>query len=475
MDERYKPTRRYRKLPSLWSVPLPAEARVQSCLLEFGERAPARAAAAGADDDADGAGAAGGAGKAGRGTGSDFERKFAALQRAARAEEEAAAKAALARERGLLEQMGEAKAGVSGASLGAFVDLQSEELRRAAADYAVREEELRALAESGGLMANTKMGRAAAHGRRVAALQKRIDSAGDAKRDAEASLAAAGAQVDALKASLAKVRRLNGRAEAEISKLDAQVEALPAEERATLKKLFDAYTRTEALRDQEARFKASCKVHLAELTARLQELRAAAESGEAARQLAEMTAIHAEAAARLERARAAVAARTREVDRLARAIDEIPSRTELVQYERRFGELADEVAEKLDETRKYYAVYNSLARKRDYIGKEDNLVTSMLANFASLKSKTARQGYLDQCAGIITTIEESLSKQNAVVDGKRAARDAKAAEVQRLVDAQRSYFKAVKEFQEECDRNDALVRAIARRGASAAAAGAGGE
>lgn len=311
------------------------------------------------------------------------------------------------------------------------------------------------------------MGRAAAHGRRVAALQKRIDTAGEAKREQEAALAAAGAQVDALKASLAKVRRLNGRAEAEIAKLDAQVESLPPEDRATLKRLFDAYTRAEALRDQEARFKASCKAQLAELTARLEDLKAAAESGEAARQLAEMTAVHAEAAARLERARAAVAARTREVDRLARAIDEIPSRTELVQYERRFGELADEVAEKLDETRKYYAVYNALARKRDYIGKEDNLVTSMLANFASLKSKTARQGYLDQCAGIITTIEESLAKQNAVVDGKRAARDAKAAEVQRLVDAQRAYFKAVKEFQEECDRNDALVRALARRGATA--------
>jgi hypothetical protein len=62
------------------------------------------------------------------------------------------------------------------------------------------------------------------------------------------------------------------------------------------------------------------------------------------------------------------------------------------------------------------------------------------------------------------------------VDAKRAVRDGKAGELQRLVDAQRAYYKAVKEFQEECDRNEALSAAVARREAeTAAAAAAGGE
>jgi hypothetical protein len=58
--------------------------------------------------------------------GSDFERKFAALQRAARAEEETARRAAVERERGMLDQMADAKVGVSGSSLGLFVGMQSE-------------------------------------------------------------------------------------------------------------------------------------------------------------------------------------------------------------------------------------------------------------------------------------------------------------------------------------------------------------
>jgi len=89
----------------------------------------------------------------------------------------------------------------------------------------------------------------------------------------------------------------------------------------------------------------------------------------------------------------------------------------------------------------------------------------------ALQNKAQRQSYLDQCQAFIGTIEESLAKQAAAVDAKRAVRDGKAGELQRLVDAQRAYYKAVKEFQEECDRNEALSAAVARREAETAAAG----
>ena len=55
-----------------------------------------------------------------------------------------------------------------------------------------------------------------------------------------------------------------------------------------------------------------------------------------------------------------------------------------LQYEKRFTELFDEVGEKLDETRKYFAVYNTLSRKRDYMVKEEALIESMLTNFSAL-------------------------------------------------------------------------------------------
>lgn len=87
----------------------------------------------------------------------------------------------------------------------------------------------------------------------------------------------------------------------------------------------------------------------------------------------------------------------------------------------------------------------------------------MLSNFPALKSRSQRQQYLDQCQNFIRMMEDSLGKQNAVLDAKRKIRDGRAQEVQRLVDLQRAYFKAVKEFQDVIRKNDALSAEIARR------------
>lgn len=80
-------------------------------------------------------------------------------------------------------------------------------------------------------MQNTKVGRAAAHARRVTALQRRIDTAEEAKRQQEASLAEVQAEISALQDTLAKAEKYNARATAEIRKLDAEVEVLPPEQK----------------------------------------------------------------------------------------------------------------------------------------------------------------------------------------------------------------------------------------------------
>lgn len=110
VEERYRPQRRYRRAPNLWKSAMSAEARVQSCLLEFGERTVLKAAA-----QEDGEESASQASKAR--SANEFERKFAALQRAAKAEEEEKRKAAVEREKGMMEHMLEAKSGVSGSSV----------------------------------------------------------------------------------------------------------------------------------------------------------------------------------------------------------------------------------------------------------------------------------------------------------------------------------------------------------------------
>ena len=65
-----------------------------------------------------------------------------------------------------------------------------------------------------------------------------------------------------------------------------------------------------------------------------------------------------------------LAAANLEVATTARSIDDIPTRTELIQYERRFVELYQQTSWKLEETRKYYALYNTLETQLSFLQKE---------------------------------------------------------------------------------------------------------
>lgn len=59
-----------------------------------------------------------------------------------------------------------------------------------------------------------------------------------------------------------------------------------------------------------------------------------------------------------------------EIAQAVRTIDDTPTRTELIQYERRFVELYQQVAWKLEETRKYYDMYNTLDTTLGFLQKE---------------------------------------------------------------------------------------------------------
>jgi hypothetical protein len=54
----------------------------------------------------------------------------------------------------------------------------------------------------------------------------------------------------------------------------------------------------------------------------------------------------------------------------ARAIDDVPTRSELIQYEKRFAELYQQVSWKHDETKKYFAIYNTLELSLSFLQRE---------------------------------------------------------------------------------------------------------
>lgn len=82
--------------------------------------------------------------------------------------------------------------------------------------------------------------------------------------------------------------------------------------------------------------------------------------------------------AKLQEIRQLAAKKNREIAMVQRKIDEIPSRTELQQYQRQFVELYEQVSSKFTETRKYYNSYNTLNDTRQFLQKEVRFTLPLL-------------------------------------------------------------------------------------------------
>ena len=64
------------------------------------------------------------------------------------------------------------------------------------------------------------------------------------------------------------------------------------------------------------------------------------------------------------------ARKNREIAAVQRKIDEVPSRAELSQYQRRFVELYNQVSSTHRETKQFYTLYNTLDDTKLYLNKE---------------------------------------------------------------------------------------------------------
>lgn len=79
-----------------------------------------------------------------------------------------------------------------------------------------------------------------------------------------------------------------------------------------------------------------------------------------------------------------------------------------------------------------------------------------------MKSKDSKQEYLTQCDAIVNSVEQLINKQSSILDNKTSTVESLKITHQALVNKQRDYFKAVKDFQEECTKNELLTTRLAQ-------------
>jgi hypothetical protein len=116
----------------------------------------------------------------------------------------------------------------------------------------------------------------------------------------------------------------------------------------------------------------------------------------------------------------------------------------------------------LDENKKYYTRHKTLLRKQFFLTKESNILQSLLEQFGeALKDKKAAAAYLAGVDKYLAGITATLAEERRSCSEKEAEAAARAGRLQELVGVGRRYARALKELQEEVEKNEAAVRAAA--------------
>ncbi|XP_029187858.2 coiled-coil domain-containing protein 93-like isoform X1 [Acropora millepora] len=448
LKETYKPRRRYRKPESITKTD--EETRVRTTLLEYGwqygfskeqrdkekEQAEKKKAA--------------GAAIPGRAESASEEDEYVVEQK---------------RLKSLLKGMSvmEGKEGaLSSSTVGSIVGLQSEEISQIASEYAERQAELQENLGARG----ERTGGEQTHKRMVASLEKQISVQ-------EKKLEQVQEKHDKLKESLTKAEeqlsQVASRGERIGEEMDKLNEIDNGENASVLQKLRSIVAMNENLKRQEQEFRAHCKEEMARLQDNIEKLKAhGSEDDGEEKERAELISKQYDAdKAKLEKIRLLLARKNREISSLQRKIDEVPSRAELTQYQRRFLELYNHVAGTHKETKQFFTLYNTLDDTKLYLGKEVSLLNSIHDNFEqAMSSASNKEQFLNQFESIVKGIvdnKDRVEKRKLVEKQKRDALNQQYLEV---VEQERLYYKTVKDFTEECHKNEVLLSKLKNLGLS---------
>ncbi|XP_061579994.1 coiled-coil domain-containing protein 93 isoform X2 [Cololabis saira] len=359
-----------------------------------------------------------------------------------------------------MDAMAEEEGKLTASAVGQIVGLQSDEIKQIASEYAEKQSELSSEERS------ERFGPLQQHRRAVASLSKQIQEKSRQLEELKVKHAEVKDGCDEAKRKLSEAAARSEELQKEFSSLEDVEEQA---DDSLLQKLRALVTMNENLKQQEQDFRTHCREEMARLQLDIEELKSASgQDTEEQQERGQLIDRQYDAdREKLQKIRLLMARRNREIAILQRKIDEVPSRAELTQYQKRFIELYSQVSATHKETKQFFTLYNTLDDKKVYLEKEVNLLNSIHDNFQQAMSSTAaKEQFLRQLEQIVEGIKQSRIKMERKKQENKMRRDQLNDEYLELLDKQRLYFKTVKDFKEECRRNEMLLSKLRAKGAS---------
>uniref|UniRef100_A0A672MZ15 Coiled-coil domain-containing protein 93 n=1 Tax=Sinocyclocheilus grahami TaxID=75366 RepID=A0A672MZ15_SINGR len=326
---------------------------------------------------------------------------------------------------------------LSASTVGQIVGLQSEEIKQIATEYAEKAE--RSVEDR-----PERFGPAQQHRRQLTSLNKQITQKTKELEDVKHSHTHTTycTQTEKLERELSSLEDMESQTDSGL-----------------LEKLRALVAMNENLKHQEQTFRSHCREEMTRLQQNIEELKL--EYGEEGDEKKVDSLYSVLLCCPLQ------ARRNREIAILQRKIDEVPSRAELTQYQKRFIELYSQVSATHKETKQFFTLYNTLDDKKVYLEKEVNLLNSIHDHFQqAMASSGSKEQFLRQMEQIVEGIKQSRMKMEKKRQENKMRRDQLNDEYLELLDKQRLYFKTVKDFKEECRKNEMLLSKLRAKGAS---------
>ncbi|XP_029461203.1 coiled-coil domain-containing protein 93 isoform X2 [Rhinatrema bivittatum] len=339
---------------------------------------------------------------------------------------------------------------LTASTVGQIVGLQSDEIKQIVSEYVEKKSELSAEERP------EKMGAAQQHRRKMASLTRQIQQKTKFLEELQSKSADLHAECSEAKKKLAQITDYSEKVDKELAALEVVESQADAD---TLQNLRSLVAMNENLKSQEQEFRVHCREEMARLQQNIESLKAEAdEHGEEKEHTEIIDEQYKIEKDKLQKIRLLLARRNREIAILQRKIDEVPSRAELTQYQKRFIELYGQVSATHKETKQFFTLYNTLDDKKVFLEKEVNLLNSIHDNFQqAMASSGAREQFLRQMEQIVEGIKQNRMKMEKKKQENKMRRDQLNDEYLELLEKQRLYFKTVKEFKEECRRNEMLL------------------
>ncbi|KAM8857193.1 coiled-coil domain-containing protein 93 isoform 2-T2 [Synchiropus picturatus] len=368
---------------------------------------------------------------------------------------------------------------LTASAVGQIVGRQSEEIKQFASQYAEKQ-----VAASWDQRPEL-FGPLQQHRRAVASVNKQMELKSKELQEVQLKHSDLKASCDRAKTRLQEAVEESRRLSTEMKSLEAEEERADS---SVLDKLRTLVSMNESLKQQEQQFRVHCRDEMTRLQQNVEELKAASgqDAEEEQRNLMIDTQFSNERE-KLQKIRLLMARRNREMAILQRKMDDIPSRAELTQYQKRFIELYSQVSATHKETKQFFTLYNTLDDKKLYLEKEVSLLNSIHDNFQqAMSSSAARAQFLQQMEQIVEGIKQSRIRVTMTTERScfrvtsaspshqmekkkqenKMRRDQLNDEHLELLDKQRLYFKTVKDFKEECRKNEMLLSKLRTKGAS---------